>query len=666
MLFFKTCMIFKGFSYFFHKNMSRLLPFRNFLCCATLFLPIILPAQSSETLHIPGLEAPVEVLTDRWGVAHIYAQNEKDLFFAQGFSAAQDRLWQLEIWRRQATGTTAEVFGPRELKRDIGARLFRFRGDMDRELNHYHPRGKQIIESFVAGINAYIDWINARPQELPLEFKLTKLQPQHWTPADVISRHQGLLGNIGSELETGRAVAIAGPEVVKKWSWFHPFEPDLTLDPLIDSASLMLPVLELYEAFRKPLKFQAEDLALQMPAVQDIGWQEPIPQDPWSERLSTGSNNWVISGEKTQSGYPMLANDPHRALAIPSLRYMVHLSAPGWNVTGGGEPAIPGISIGHNEHGAWGLTVFSTDAEDLYVYELNPENPDQYRYQQGWETMRQVQDTIAVKGRTAEIVTHRYTRHGPVVYIDKAKNLAYALRCGWLEVGGAPYLASLRMNQATTWEEFVEACKYSHIPGENMIWADKKGNIGWQAVGIAPIRRNFSGLVPVPGDGRFEWDGYLPIQAKPHLYNPEKGYIATANENLTAPDYEFPEVIGFEWSDPFRGDRVSEVLENGKKHTLLDITRLQTDYLSIPARQLVPMLKGLQSRHAEAESWRKKLLEWNYCLDPESTHATVYNIWEQTLLQEMKRRFIPEKLQSLLGLQLKTAIDWLAVPGGKF
>jgi penicillin amidase len=179
-----------------------------------------------------------------------------------------------------------------------------------------------------------------------------------------------------------------------------------------------------------------------------------------------------------------MANDPHRAQAVPSLRYMAHLVAPGWNVIGGGEPEIPGISIGHNEYGAWGLTVYRTDAEDLYVYQTNPKNPNEYLYQGKWEKMEVINEKIPVKGRRDEKVVLKYTRHGPVVFENQSENVAYAVRCGWLEIGGSPYLASLRMNQARNFKEFREACNYSHIPGENMVWADKDGNIGWQSVGI--------------------------------------------------------------------------------------------------------------------------------------------------------------------------------------
>ena len=226
-------------------------------------------------------------------------------------------------------------------------------------------------------------------------------------------------------------------------------------------------------------------------------------------------------------------NDPHRVQGAPSLRYWSHLVAPGWNVIGGGEPMLPGVSIGHNDVGAWGLTIFGTDGEDLYVYETNPANPNQYKYRGAWEDMRVVKDTIAVKGAAPTPVDLKFTRHGPVLFEDPAHHKAYALRAAWMEIGAAPYLASLRMDQARTWEEFREACTYSRIPAENMMWADASGTIGYQAVAITPIRPQLvSGLVPVPGDGRYEWDGYLPIKALPHVVNPQKGYCATANNYL--------------------------------------------------------------------------------------------------------------------------------------
>lgn len=631
-------------------------------------------AQQSEKLNIEGLQAPVEIIVDKWGIPHIYAQNEADLFFAQGFYAARDRTFQFEIWRRQATGTVSEILGKRELRRDMGTRLFRFRGDMQQEMNYYHPHGALIITSFVRGVNAYIALTEKNPELLPVEFELLGIKPQPWTPEVVISRHQGLLGNIGKELQVARAVAELGPERVKELEWFHPNEPDLTIDPKINTDILSKDILGIYNAFRRGIAFEPSDLAVEVRNTNLEAYKNLAAEDEsvFQEAMEKGaeyigSNNWIVSGDLTQSGYPIMANDPHRAQAAPSLRYMSHLVAPGWNVIGGGEPTIPGISIGHNEYGAWGLTVFGTDAEDLYIYKVNPDNSNQYWYRGAWEDMRIIQDTIPVKGDEPVIVDLKYTRHGPVVFEDKATQQAVAVRCGWLEVGGSPYLASLRMDQARTWEEFREACNYSNIPGENMIWADRAGNIGWQAVGIAPVRRNFSGMVPVPGDGSYEWDGYLPIKAKPHMYNPKEGYFATANENVTPKDYPYMDAIGYNWSEPFRGDRVREVLASGRKHNLMDMMQLQTDYLSIPARTLVPLLENVDiSDDENAAKARQMLLDWDFRMTKNAIAAGIYREWESRLYDNVRMLHTTDKERDLASIPIWRIIEWLLLPGSNF
>ncbi|WP_419166255.1 penicillin acylase family protein [Candidatus Palauibacter sp.] len=638
------------------------------------------PART-ETLRVPGLEARVEILKDLWGISHIYAETEHDLFFAQGYNAARDRLFQFEMWRRQATGTVSEILGPRELERDRGARLFQYRGDLEAELNHYHPRGARIIRAFVDGINAWIAETARDSDLLPIEFEMLDIRPQPWTPEIVISRHQGLLMNIGQELNLGIAVAAVGAEQVKDVSYFHPGEPDLELDPAIDGPLLRSEILDVYRAFRGPVRFRPEDIAPRFRATASDGGTELAlageAVDPWGpegERLEaewpgTGSNNWVVAGSRTLSGHAIMANDPHRVQAAPSLRYLAHLVGPGWNVIGGGEPVLPGISIGHNGYGAWGLTVFQTDAEDLYVYETHPDNPNRYRYEAAWEAMRVIEDEIPVGGQTAVRVRHKYTRHGPVVYEDRDNHVAYAVRAGWMEIGGAPYLASLRMDQAKTWEEFVDACNYSNIPGENMVWADADGNIGWQAVGIAPIRRNWSGLVPVPGDGRYEWDGYLEIRHKPHVFNPDKGFWSTANQNLVPPGYEHRDAVGWSWSDPFRSARIDEVLATGRRFTMSEMMQLATDYVSLPARSLVPMLRAVEPRGGSArdrdraEAARRDLLDWDFELAPDSREAAIYVSWERELRSQMGPLVVPAEVRSQLGgLSLKKIIDWLGSP----
>ena len=645
----------------------------NVLLFGLLFSNCIL-SQETTQVTLDGLDKPVEILKDHWGISHIYAETEHDLFFAQGYSAARDRLFQFEIWRAQATGTVAEILGSRAVDRDHGTRLFKFRGPMHEEMNHYHPRGVDIITSFIHGVNAYIDEALQDPDSLPLPFKLLDIQPKHWTEEVVISRHQGLLGNISLELSTGRAVCAIGEDKVRELRYFHPHDPILTLDPLIDCDSLLNnDILHLYNSYRRPIRFQPDDIALAQyrnteeayETIADILIEEE--RDLQKRSIDDiGSNNWVVSGDLTQDGWPMMINDPHRSQAVPSLRYWSHLVGPGWNVIGGGEPEIPGISIGHNEHGAWGLTVFNTDGEDLYVYETNPDNPSQYRYLGEWEEMRVISETIEVKDASPVIVELKYTRHGPVVFEDQDNSLAYAIRPAWMEVGGSPYLASLRMDQATSWEEFREASNFSNIPGENMIWADRQGNIGWQAVGIAPIRRNFSGMVPVPGDGRYEWDGYLPIKAKPNEFNPDRGYIETSNSNYTKPDYPYLDAIGFTWTDPYRWARGSEVLGSGRKFNMTDMVELQHDYLSIPARTLIPFFKELESDDFEVEQARQMLLDWDFVLAKDSVEAGIYVAFERQLLDNIELLKVPEIVKSYVSVGMKTAIDMLLAPDGDF
>ena len=618
-----------------------------------------------EKINIDGLKQSVEVYRDKWGINHIYAQNQHDLFFSQGYTAARDRLFQFEIWRRQATGSVAEILGPDEIKRDIGTRLFVYRGDINKELNHYHPQGEEIIEAYVEGVNKYISDILKTPEKLPLPFKMLDIIPEKWTPEVVISRHQGLLGNIEDELEIGRTVALIGEKKVKDLMWFHPKDPKIKLDPKIDRSLLFDDLLGLYNAYRNPVEFKPEHLIEKYRNKKAVSFINRF-NDLSSKSLDIGSNNWVLSGKKTIDGNTYMANDPHRTIAVPSLRYMAHLVAPGWNVIGGGEPEIPGISIGHNEYGAWGLTVFRTDGEDLYQYDLNPKNPLQYMHNGKWKDIKIIKETLSVKGEPDREIELHYTHHGPITYLSKKALKAYAVRCAWLEPGGSPYLASLRMDQAKNWQEFREACSYSNIPGENMIWADVKGDIGWQAVGIAPIRKNFSGLVPVLGNGKYEWSGYLPIIEKPNSFNPKKGFIATANQNLTPSDYKNWDAIGFTWSDPYRGDRVNEFLGSSDSLTMGDMKKLQVDVTSLPAKSLVPYLEKVSFKDFENKQ-KLKLLDWDFRLTPNSVEAAIYVAWENEIMSHAFDRFVPDKAKSIFtSLQLKTVIGWIESPGNMF
>jgi len=645
-------------------------------------------AQSPATsLQLSGVSQPVEIIRDRWGINHIYAQNEPDLFFAQGYAAAKDRLFQFEMWRRQATGTVAEILGRRELTRDRGARLHQFRGDLDDELNRYHPRGKAIVEAYVRGVNAYVAETERNPALLPIEFRMLGITPGRWTPAVVISRHQALNANLTDEVRLVRAINAGGVAAVRDLMNFQGGDPRFELDAAINPSIFPTDLLAVYTAFRESIRFRPEDIAPEFrgsttralrlassPLHGELArsGQAPDPAGPVdldADPRDIGSNNWVVSGSRTFSTRPILANDPHRVIAAPSLRYWVHLVAPGWNVIGGGEPVLPGVSIGHNEHGAWGLTIFGQDAEDLYVYDTNPANPNEYRYRGNWEAMRIVTDTIPIENERPETVELKYNRHGPVLFEDRANRKAYALRAGWMEPGGAPYLASLRMNQATTWEEFKAACTFSNMPSENMVWVDRKGNIGWQAAGIQPIRRNWSGVLPVPGDGRYEWDGYLPIASLPAEVNPARGFIATANNYLLPDNYQYKDLLHVQWSDAFRASRIAEVLGSGRMFNVGEMTRLQNDDLSIVARVLTPLLRHVTLANPASARARDLLTRWDFVLDKDSIEAGVYAMWQRRLMTNTREVVVPAAIAKATSANIvstKKVIDFLLSPDGRF
>jgi penicillin G amidase len=640
----------------------------SLVACVSLALSGAISGPAKTDIQIEGLLEPVEIIKDKWGISHIYAQNPDDLFFAQGFNVASDRLFQLEMWRRQATGTAAEILGEKALRRDIGARLLKFRGDLQKELNSYHPQGERIVSRFVEGINAYIDLTQKDAGLLPVEFRLLGITPGRWTTEVVVSRHNGLFRNATTEVRLARAVRAIGPEKVKELLDLHPGNPDLRPPDGLDLSAITDKVTDLYKEAREPLRFAPENIVALNARAPALAERSTVPLMPFLfepiPQLSQGSNNWAVSGRLTRSGFPFLANDPHRDLQIPSLRYWVHLTAPGWNVIGGGEPALPGVSIGHNDQGAWGLTIFSADQEDLYVYKTDPRRPERYRYSDGWEEMTVVSERIPVKGAGPFGATLKFTRHGPVIYEDPEHHMAVALRAAWLETGCAPYLASLRIDQAKTWPEFREACFRNRTPSENMIWADRDGNVGWQATGLVPIRPNWPGLLPVPGDGRYEWAGQVPASELPSILNPASGFIATANQDNIPEGY--PYQVGYLWAYPFRFQRIAEVLGSSRAVSLPDMKDLQQDVLSLPARRLVPLLKDLKTTSPLAQKAMEMLDEWDFILSPESGAAAVFIAWERALLENWRDFIIPPAARSVLEQpSLLKAISWLGAEGDR-
>ncbi|MFN5581764.1 penicillin acylase family protein [Gemmatimonas sp.] len=614
---------------------------------------------AEEMLRTTGVQARVTLTRDSAGIVHIEAQNEHDLFFAQGYSAARDRLFQLELWRRQATGTMAEALGPRWVARDRAARLMRYRGNMKAELAHYHPRGETIIQAFVDGINAWVARVQADPSLMPPDLAALGITPGRWTPAVVVSRHNALASNASDEANLARAVRAIGGEAVTRRRNFEPATVRLSLDSLVArlvGTATDAQLLTDYSGSRNAPSFRSNELS---PLWRRAGGADSTVEreaDRWE------SNNWVISGQRTASGRPIVANDPHRAITVPSLRYLVHLKAPGWDVIGGGEPGIPGVAIGHNPHAAWGLTIFGIDSEDLYVYELDAANAS-YRYRGAFVAFETVRDRVRVKGGATQTVALQYTRHGPVLYVDSTRHMAVALRAGWLEVGGAPYLASLRLDQARTWSEARAALSYARMPALNWIWADTSGTIGWQTAGAAPVRPSWDGLMPVPGDGRFEWRGLLPIPELPSETNPARGFVGTANAFNVAPTYARFDALARTWSDPFRHDRLQQVLDTTRQATVASSGALQHDAVSLPARALVPLLSGLELTSPVAKAARDTLLAWDHTLTAESRAAAIYVAWERKLATQTADLALPPAVRPILrSVPLSRTVQWLTRP----
>ena len=568
----------------------------------TLALFLAAPAFAA-AYPVKGLERPAEIVVDAWGVPHIYAATHYDAFVAQGFNAARDRLWQIDLWRRRGLGQLAAAFGKGFVAQDRASRLFLYRGDMYREWLAYGNDAKRIARAFVAGINAFVGLARSDPALLPPEFKLLDYLPEYWAPEDVVRiRSHGLWRNAVAEATRARLICQVGAAKAALW---RPLRPDWTLQVPdgLDPCSVPANLLKDYLLATGPVRFDAT----------------PAPLPDSEAGMANGSNNWVIAPSRTASGKAILANDPHRAHAVPSLRYIAHLVAPGLNVIGAGEPALPGISIGHNERIAFGLTIFAIDQEDLYFYPAAT-------------PVTAISERINVRDAPDALAVLEFTRHGPVIYRDEER--IYALRAGWLEPGMAPYFGSIEYMRANNWREFRAALNRWGAPSENQVYADVDGNIGYKAAGLFPRRTTHDGLLPVPGDGRYEWHGFFDMDALPEAYNPEQGFIATANANTLGPDYPISQQrVGFEWAAPWREQRLGQALAAPGPHTLEGSVALQRDYASLPARQLAAALPASAFLHG-----------WDGVLAPDSAQAAYFAVWfYRHLAPALTRRALGEQ-----------------------
>jgi penicillin amidase len=578
---------------------------------------------------VSGLERPVQVLVDQWGVPHIYAERHYDAFAAQGFAAARDRLWQMDLWRKRGLGEMAKDFGPAYVENDRMARAVLFRGNLYREWLAYASDAKRIAESFVAGINAYVELTERQPELLPEEFRLLGYRPARWQAADIVRiRHHGLTLNLTNEIDRAEVYCKDGPDAPRVDWMRRELDPDITpalpagLDPCA------LPFERLREAYNlataRP-RFTTAAAAVEAAAAAAASPEEAILQ---------GSNNWVVSPGRSATGRAVLASDPHRTHSAPSLRYISHLVAPGLDVIGAGEPFLPGISIGHNEAIAFGLTRFYIDQEDLYVYETNPDRPEEYRYKGRWEPMETISERIEVRGEAPRTVSIAFTRHGPVLATDAKGRRAFALRAAWLDAGMAPYFGAIEYMRARNWDQFASAMNRWGAPAENQVYADTTGNIGWIPAGLTVVRPNWDGLTPVPGDGRYEWDGYRDMDELPRAFNPSSGHVVTANENTIPPDHPARrKSVGYEWSDDTRARRLGQLIASRTPHRLEDSQAFQLDTTSLPAQRVVRLLTGVTASatattaHPHVNRALDLLRGWDGNVRADSAAAAVFEVW---------------------------------------
>ncbi len=547
----------------------------------------------TQVILVAGLQQPVEILMDNFGVPHIYAANEHDVFFAQGFNIARDRLFQIDFARRRGLGQLSEIFGQSYLAQDKATRLFLYRGEMQQEWESYPENAKNMTTQFVSGINAYIDFLAEHPSQLPFEFKKFNYPPTKWTVDDVVRiRSHVLTHNLIEEVNRAHVTCKANLET--------------------DSIRL-----QLQPAWKT-----------QIPEGLDPCLPENVLEIFFLATSSGGSNAWVIAPEKSTTGRAVLASDPHRAYSVPSLRYIAHLHTPTFNMIGAGEPGLPAVSIGHNGHIAFALTYFSIDQEDLYVYELNPQNLREYFYNGQWQPFEKIEETILIRDENPNTADLFFSEHGPVIYFDDKNHRAYAVRAAWLLPGMAPYFASIGYVHAKNFSDFKNTAQHWGAPPENLLYADVDGNIGWVIGGKAPIRPNWDGLLPVPGDGRYEWAGFWSFEELPSLYNPTEGFFASANEMNMPADYPYQKYkLGFEWIDPFRYQRIHSVLQSLSKVSIEDSMKLQNDIYSIPAKRLLALLQPLTSTDVNQQQALALLKNWDGYLHVDSAEAALHEVW---------------------------------------
>jgi penicillin amidase len=603
-------------------------------------------AQTDGTLTLPGLEGQVDVYRDPFGVPHIYASSEHDLFMAQGFLHAQDRFWQMDFWRHLGSGRLSEMFGESQLETDQFLRTLGWARVVEQELEAIDPQGLAGLEAYAQGVNAYLagrDELDLSLEYVVLGFLNRAYEPEPWQPLHSLTWAKAMAfdlgGNMDSEIRRAVLTRKLGSERVSDLDPEYPLEHPVIVTSTRAQAN---PSQQLAADTDIPYTSQLEEIFTQSMALHEL---------LGGNGIGIGSNSWVISGERTTTGSPILANDTHLGIQMPSIWYENGLHCEPisetcrYNVVGFSFAGLPSVIIGHNDRIAWGVTNLGPDVQDLYLERINPENPNQYEVNGQWVDMILVEESIEVAGSDPVPITIRYTRHGPILSdvnedlqalaeVEDAPEYNIGVSLRWTALDPGTLLKSIRaINLASNWDDFRNALRDWDVPSQNFVYADVDGNIGYQAPGRIPIRRSGDGRVPVPGwIDDFEWTGFIPFDQLPSVFNPPEGFIATANNAVVGERYTH--FLSSEWDYGYRANRIVEMIEAKPTLSIDDVRRMHGDNYNAMGPVLAPIVMKLEFNELRLAERAALLNGWDYKNDIDSAPAALFNaFWRHLTLR---------------------------------
>ena len=582
--------------------------------------PAASPTPGSKTLTLAGLRAPVTIRRDERGIPHIEAANDADLYFAQGYATAADRLWQMDLLRRTARGELAEIFGRRALEEDKRHRIYGFTALSDALVSRVSVATRAALEDYARGVNAYIESRGGKETPLPAEFQIIGYKPRPWRPADSLVIGKIFAETLSTSWPTDISRAMLADLPPARRAQLLPVSS--TLDVIVVGSDAPRPQSPAKNGRKPAPKIRAtKTRAARLPSPDERERAELLAEVERIETLTRSSleraglymewravsNNWVASGKRTASGKPLLANDPHLPASAPSIWHMAHLNAPGLHVAGVTVPGAPGVIIGHNEHIAWGMTNLDPDVQDLYLERFSADKKNFYETPAGWREAVVRREEIKVRKSLTDASTETETfdvtetRHGPIILEREGKR--YALRWTALDAERTEFDAFYKINRARDWNEFRDALRTYSGPTQNFVYADTAGHIGYYGAGRIPVRRSGDGSTPYDGaTDAGEWTGFIPFDELPHVYDPPSGLIVTANSRVVGRNY--PHHLTHDWAAPYRSRRIHDLLNGRRKLTAADYRAVQADVYSIYgagfARAAAELLRGTPSPRAVA------------------------------------------------------------------